>query len=122
MAESLGSIGTLLPLYLRIGDSFGPYDFQGCKDASGALVDFTGSVFEMDIYQRGGNGTPALSPPVSVVALGHFRINATATTSLVGGGFQEAKASYEYRLRRTSGGIKQTDFYGPIYVAAETPA
>lgn len=123
MAESLGSIGTLLPLTVRIGDSLGPFDFSNCKDASGALVDFTGSTFVMDVYQRGSATTPVLSPTVTVIALGAYRVAKTATTTLSGGTFLNAAAKYEYRLRRTdSAGVTQTDFYGPVMVAAELPS
>ena len=120
MTQKLGSIGELLPLEVRIGDAFGPYDFSECRDESGALVDFTGSSFEFTAWERGVGVIAGFAPTVSVVALGHYRINEHATTMLSGGDFFNAKAAYTYKLRRASGGsIPVTEFFGPLEVAAK---
>ena len=120
MASKLGSIGTLLEIDVRIGDSFGPFDFSNCVDDSGALIDFTGSTWSCVVSKRDGSNTAAITPTVSIVALGKFRINRTSTTGLTGGTFFAAAAAYNWKLQRTdSAGTITTDFYGPVNVAAQ---
>lgn len=120
MPDRLGSIGTRLDIDVRIGDSFGPFDFTECTDESGALVDFTGSTWECIVSKRDGSNAAAISPSVVAVALGHFRINRTATSALTGGTFFEASPAYNWKLRRTdAAGTVGTDLFGVILVAAE---
>ena len=121
--DRIGSAGTRQDIELRVGGTFGPIDFDDCRDDAGNLIDFTGSTFECIVSLRDGSNTVTLSPVVSAVGLGHYRLQATPTTALNTADldFFTPKPKHNWILWRTdSAGVRKPDFYGVVYVSRES--
>lgn len=121
--ERIGTAGTRQDIELRVGATLGPVDFTDCRDDAGNLIDFTGSTFECIISLRDGSAAAVLSPVVSIVGLGHYRINPTPTAALATADldFFKPQPKHNWILWRTdTAGNRKPDFYGVVHVARET--
>lgn len=117
----LGDIGTRLDIEIRAGDTFS-YDFIEQRDETGALIDFTAAVFTAEISLRDDPASGEYPLTVTVLGPGAYRVAFSGSTGgWAAGTFFRAEPRYNYRVRRTMGGVTTTEWYGVIHVARELP-
>lgn len=125
MAEAeAGSIGARLDLYLRAGDTLGPYTAT-LKNNAGVAVNLTGYTFTGAVSKlNDADGDVALTCTITDAVNGKVQFKLASTTSMgtSTSNFFVASATYSWYLKGTdSVGSKQTYLYGYVKVARELP-
>lgn len=120
MSATLDLSGGRLDLVVRAGADnvvrLGPW-----KDASGALIDFSGGTLDGTVSKRGAADTPQALVFEDVVP-GFVNVRLPNSASWDAGSFFTAKSTYNYAIFFTdSAGDRMPQLVGEIKVAASGP-